>query len=93
MFEWDEKKRKANLKKHGIDFETVWDLDWATVIDQPDLRSNYGEERFVLLGMIDERLHSVAYTWRSKNMRLISLRKASMREKELYEEETESFDD
>ena len=47
----------------------------------------------MLLGMIDERLHSVAYTWRSKNMRLISLRKASMREKELYEEETESFDD
>ena len=92
MFEWDEKQRKSNLKKHRIDFDSVWDFDWKNVINQPDLRANYGEERFVLLGIINGRLHSLAYTWRGNSMRLISLRKASEKEKELYEEKTEAFD-
>jgi uncharacterized protein len=93
MFEWDKTKQKANLKKHGIDFDVVWDFEWPTAIVEPDVRADYGEARFVAYGFIDERLHCLAYTARGKHTRVISLRKANAREQRMYEKETEIFDE
>lgn len=53
-----------------------------------DDRFNYSEERWVALGLIDNRLHVLTYTIRGENIRLISLRKANKRESEYYEEKT-----
>lgn len=92
MFEWDEKKRKANLKKHGVDFDAVWEFDWGSATIQEDSRSNYGEIRLAAYGMIEGRLHGLIYTVRGNVTRVISLRKANAREKRIYEEETEIFD-
>ncbi len=51
-YEWDEAKRLANLRKHGIDFTdvpAVFDGDILTVEDD---RYSYGEQRFLtLLGL------------------------------------------
>lgn len=91
MFEWNEAKRKANLKKHGIDFDAVWDFDWGSATIQPDLRANYGESRFVAYSFINDRLYCLAYTPRDGYTRIISLRKANAREQRMYEEETEIF--
>lgn len=93
MFEWDEKKRKANLSKHHIDFNAVWDMDFVSAIRQPDLRANYGEARFVVFGFIGKRLHCLAHAWRGETIRVISLRKANAREQRMYEEKTETFDE
>jgi uncharacterized DUF497 family protein len=87
MFEWDEKKRKANVAKHNIDFETVWDFDWEHSVRYPDLRKEYGEDRFFALAHIEDRLHACVYTIREDNYRIISLRKANQKEVSYYAKE------
>lgn len=82
MWDWDEPKRQANLAKHGVDFVDVWLINWASAKTQPDLRHDYGEQRFRVLGLIGERLHVAIYTPRGDSQRLISLRKANTREVE-----------
>ncbi len=87
MFEWDEAKRKQNLAKHGVDFDAVWEMDWLKAWARPDLRQNYGERRYVAFAPIGERLYCCAYTERSENKRIISLRKANKKEIWMYEKE------
>ena len=84
-YEWDEKKRRANLEKHGIDFNAVYDFDWATAFFLPDDRS--GEFRTKAYGLIESRLHLLVYTVRGSSTRIISLRKANSREVNRYERE------
>ena len=84
-YEWDESKRAANFAKHGMDFIDAERFEWATAIEAMDRRFDYGEERWVALGFIDNRLHVLIYTRRKKSIRLISLRRANSREREYYE--------
>ncbi len=57
-------------------------------IVQADTRYNYGEDRYRLIGMIDERLFVLAYTPRRSAIRIISARKANRREVSHYEHYT-----
>ena len=82
MWDWDEDKRQANLAKHGVDFAGIWSINWASAKTQPDLRHDYGEQRFMVFGLIGERLYVAIYTPRGVRQRLISLRKANAREVE-----------
>jgi uncharacterized protein len=50
-----------------------------------DDRDDYGEERWVALGLIGNRVHAMIYTMRRDNIRIISLRKANGREVDYYE--------
>jgi uncharacterized protein len=83
---WDERKRRANLKRHGLDFKdaaTVLAGETMTLIDD---RFDYGEIRFVTFGMLREVVVAVVYTETNDLMRIISLRKATRNEeKEYYE--------
>ncbi len=90
-FEWDVKKEKINIQKHGVTFEQA-----AYVFSDPfglsrfdDEHSNE-EERWILLGKsLNETLLVVVYTYRNGNgeeiVRIISARKATKREKEIYQ--------
>ena len=52
--EWDDAKAKSNFNAHGVSFElakTVFEDAFA--IDRLDDRENYGEERFVIIGMAE----------------------------------------
>ena len=82
QFEWDREKRLTNLAKHGLDFAEVERLDWDSAQITP--RSESGEQRFVALGYVDERLHVVVYVRRGANRRIISFRKANRREERRY---------
>ncbi len=84
-YEWGEGKRAANLAKHGTDFHEAKKFDWTTAIEAQDSRFDYGEERWIALGMIGSRLHILIYTIRQGNIRLISLRRANLRERKYYE--------
>ena len=84
-YEWDENKRIANLARHGVDFVAAEKVEWETAIETIDDRFDYGEERWVALGFIGNKLHVLIYTCRADIIRLISLRKANKREKEYYE--------
>jgi len=63
----------------------VRDFDLSSARIDPDLRRDYGEERFKATGMIDGRLFIVIFTSRGERLRLISLRKANEREKRAWE--------
>lgn len=81
-FEWDEAKRQSNLEKHGVDF-----LEAALVFEGPvltveDRRKNYGERRFVSLGMVDGIVYSITYTKRNNRIRIISTWKGGRKEHE-----------
>jgi uncharacterized DUF497 family protein len=84
-FEWDPNKELENVRKHGIDFTTA-SLIWrGSIFERIDNRRDYGEIRFQTFGAVDHRILTVVFTWRSKNRRLISARRANTREKRLYE--------
>ena len=83
-FDWDEAKREANLRNHGIDFvgiEEVFEGETVTILDD---RFDYGEERFVTFGMLDGRLIAVVHTETDELIRLISVRKATNNEEKSY---------
>ncbi len=88
MFEWDETKQKANLKKHGIDFDSVWDFDWKTATINPVEKKEYGEPRWLALLPFEARVVACIFTRRGDTRRIISLRWANRKEVVRYEEET-----
>jgi uncharacterized protein len=86
-FEWDEAKRQANIEKHGIDFADLEPLfDGETVIILDD-RFDYGEYRFVTLGLLNGIVFVVVHTETDEVIRIISARKATKYEEKRYFEE------
>lgn len=86
-FEWDEAKRLANIRKHGIDFIdalSVFNGDTVTVEDD---RYDYGEQRFVTFGLLQGRVIAIVHTERSNRTRIISARKATNYEQRTYFEQ------
>ena len=86
-FEWDETKRLANLRKHGIDFvdvSVVFDGDIVTVEDD---RFSYGEQRFITLGLLQGRVVVIVHTERENRTRIISARIATKYEQRTYFEQ------
>jgi uncharacterized DUF497 family protein len=88
-FEWDEAKAEANWRVHGVSFKLAQTaFDDAFSIERVDDREDYGEERFVMIGMADNKvILTVTYTERGEIIRIISARGATAREKEDYFEQ------
>lgn len=80
MWTWDERKRQANLAKHGVDFAIAPLIDWSRCKFGVDARRDYGEVRIRATGPIGQRLHVMIYTLRADAIRVISLRRANVRE-------------
>ena len=89
-FEWDENKNEINQRKHGISFDEVTSVfrdAFAIVFDDPDHSEN--EERFLIIGTSDKRgicLVSHCYRGQDQVIRIISARKATKTERNIYEE-------
>ena len=81
-YEWDNTKRQANLEKHIVDFAAMECFEWDTAVVEPSNR--HGEIRFLSIGYIGDLLHTVIYTIRGENIRIISLRKSNRREERQY---------
>ena len=87
-FEWDARKAKSNLAKHGVSFEEA-----STVLGDPlslaipDPAHSQTEHRSIVLGQSHQRkLLVVVHTERGDNIHIISARRASRRERKSYEE-------
>jgi len=78
--EWDERKRLANLRKHGVDFADVPFMDWDAATILEDKRFAYPEPRFWAFGTLRGRLHLAAYCIREGRVRVITFRKANAKE-------------
>ena len=87
-FEWDPRKARENLRKHGVSFEeavTAFSDDEALLLDDPDHSTD--EERFVLLGLSGTlRLLTVIHCYRVDDevIRVISARRATRSERVQY---------
>ena len=82
--EWDDRKNEINKRKHGISFETAA-LVFADRerIEYYDKLHSDEEDRFIVLGMVEEVLY-VVYTERGDASRLISARLATPTERRVY---------
>jgi len=91
QFVWDRAKAAANLQKHGVDFtEAATAFGDPLSITIPDPAHSEGEERWLLVGQTTAgKLLVVAHTERGDEIRLISARLATRRERENYEKEPE----
>lgn len=91
-FEWDPKKARANLAKHGISFEeavTVFADPLARIFD--DEEHSNEERREIIIGhTIKRRLVLVSFTIRGTRIRLFIARKATRLERKDYEENVSS---
>ena len=87
-FEFDPAKSHRNKKKHGIDFmeaQKLWEDE-----DRLEIPARTEDEpRSVLIAEYGERLWTAIFAYRENRIRLISVRRARSREKELYYESEE----
>jgi uncharacterized DUF497 family protein len=85
-FEWDEAKRRANIRKHGFDFADAETMFQGFLLIKADTREDYGERRWIGIGAIGERLAAVIFAERDQQtIRIISMRKADHEERKEYE--------
>ena len=83
-FEWDEAKRRRNIRERKIDFMDIVPLFDGPTFEIIDERTNYSEIRIICFGELNNRLYVVVYTWRGPNRRIISARKSNAREQRAY---------
>jgi uncharacterized protein len=79
-FSWSERKRAINLKEHGLDFVDAPRVFEGLTFTYEDDRFDYGEQRFITLGLLAGVPVSVAHTETDDEIRIISFRKATDRE-------------
>ncbi len=86
-FEWDPQKNKENIAKHGLDFADAPRVFRLPLRISLDKRQDYGEDRWIGIGMLDGRVVVVVFTEpNEQTIRIISLRKALPYERKRYEQ-------
>jgi len=87
QFEWDPKKARQNIKKHGISFDeavTVFYDPLSATFNDPD--HSIVEHRYITIGFSSQGLLLVvAHTEKKKNIRIISARRATAHERKKHE--------
>jgi hypothetical protein len=87
---WDERKRRSNLEKHGLDFAQVADFDVESALAVEDTRGAtdprfaYREARYFAIGLMRGQLVVVVYSETRTGWRVISLRPATEKEGKLW---------
>ena len=88
IYEWDYDKAEINISLHGVSFEAIEEFGWETSLITLDDRFDYGETRYVAIGVIGKRLHVVVFADRNSVTRIISLRKANKKEQKIHAQKT-----
>jgi uncharacterized protein len=78
---FDPAKRARTLAERGLDFADAAEVFAGTTAEAEDTREDYGETRIICFGLLRGRLVQVVYTLRGADRHIISMRKASDREK------------
>lgn len=86
-FVWDERKNQTNYRKHGFSFMNAWEIFTRPMLIEVDNRLNYGEKRWVGIGLLRSHVVVIVYTEPDEQtIRIISLRKALRDEQFAYEQ-------
>ncbi|MCK0715961.1 MULTISPECIES: BrnT family toxin [Chromohalobacter] len=83
--DFDPNKSARNERERGLPFKAVEHFDWEGATYEPDTRHHYPEPRFVAVGRIGDRVHVVCFTPIEGGVRIISFRKANLREVRRHE--------
>lgn len=82
-FEWDPAKARANLRKHRVPFIKAGEVfKDAARSEHPEFSED--EERWIVLGRVEQTILAVIYTERNGRIRIISARKATSDEQKIY---------
>ncbi|MBS1029154.1 BrnT family toxin [Gluconobacter albidus] len=82
--EFDNAKCDKTLSERGLDFADAAAVFEGMTATAPDLRKDYGEERFITAGMLNERLVVMVWTPRGDARRIIYMRHAHEREEQQW---------
>ncbi|MEO8145427.1 MAG: BrnT family toxin [Betaproteobacteria bacterium] len=83
MIEWDERKRAANLAKHGLDFADAWQVyESSAKVTFESARK--AEIRKLDVAPVEDLMLAFVYAERRGRARAISLRRASRAERRMY---------
>ena len=83
-FTWSDAKRATNQRMHGLDFADACRVFEGTTYTFEDDRFSYVDQRFVTLGLLDGIPVSIVHTETEYEIRIVSFRKATRREAEIY---------
>jgi uncharacterized DUF497 family protein len=78
--EFDTAKNERNIRERGLSFEESAAFDFETAAYLKDERKEYGEERIIAVGYLNRRLHVLCFVVITDGIRVISFRKANLRE-------------
>ena len=81
---WDKPKRQLVLLHRGIDFADAGEVFAGPTYDFADTRRDYGEQRMISVGFLNDRMTVVVWKPRGNTRRIISMRKANEREINQY---------
>jgi uncharacterized protein len=84
---FDTRKNSWNIRNRGLSFERATDFDFETAVYSLDQRHEYGEDRIVALGYLDGRLYVMCFVETETGIRVISFRRANLREVKKYEKQ------
>jgi uncharacterized DUF497 family protein len=83
-FEWDSRKNRSNIAKHGIDFRDAVRIFNGPFLERLDDRFDYGEERMIAYGQVGFRTLVLVFVWRHNRRRVLSSRRATRAEAAAY---------
>ena len=83
-FSWHEPKRQITLKKRGLDFAHAEQVFMGPTFTFKDERKDYGEQRWVTLGLLREKVVVIVHTESEDEIRVISMREATKNEQILF---------
>lgn len=83
-FEWDPEKSQSCFERRGFSFAIAAQIWLGQVIERDDDRRDYGERRIRALGRIHGLYYVVVFTWRAGRRRIISARRANLKEVEKW---------
>jgi uncharacterized DUF497 family protein len=84
-FTWDPEKAASNLAKHRVDFRDAVEIFAGKTVEWIDERFEYGEERWIAIGLGKDKEILVVYVEEEEDLRcVISARKANRGERERY---------
>jgi uncharacterized protein len=90
-FEWDDAKASRNWRDHDVSFEMARDVfKDIFAVGWSDDGQDAGEDRFVTVGIVENRLLFVSYTIRGQRIRIISARLATPYERRRYHNENQT---
>ena len=82
--DFDPAKNERNIRERGLSFQRVENLEWRTALVVEDTRFPHSERRFEAIAALGERLHVVIFSQIANGVRVISFRKANLREARRY---------